>query len=60
MIFAPVIVNAMSEIGLPSAALTTPTDPLISAGRVTWADRRPATARPATAAAPRTEISVPF
>jgi hypothetical protein len=53
-ILAPVIVNAVSPIGLPSAALTAPTAPLISAGSVTWANREKASARPATAAAPRT------
>ena len=37
-IFAPVIVNAMRVIGLPSAAWMTPTAPLISAGRVIWAE----------------------
>src|SRR6266516_814565 len=60
MIFASVIVNAWSEIGLASAALTMPTAPLIKAGKVTWADRRPVIARAATAAAPRTEISAPL
>jgi len=34
-IFAPVMVNATSVIGLPSAAVTTPAAPLIRAGRVT-------------------------
>jgi len=52
-IFAPVIVNATSVIGLPSAAMTTPAAPLINAGRVTWANGTPVSARPATAAAPR-------
>src|SRR5262250_129115 len=52
-IFAPVIVNATSVIGLPSAAVTMPTAPLISAGRVIWAIRVKGNARPATAAAPR-------
>jgi uncharacterized protein YbjT (DUF2867 family) len=58
-IFAPVIVNPASVIGLPSAAVTTPAAPLINAGRVTWAMRVKGSARPATAAAPRT-ASVPL
>jgi hypothetical protein len=58
-IFAPVIVNSASVIGLPSAAVTTPAAPSMSAGRVTWAIRVKGNARPATAAAPRT-ASVPL
>jgi hypothetical protein len=38
-IFAPVIVNTVSVSGLPCAAMTMPTAPSISAGRVTWANR---------------------
>ena len=52
-ILAPVIVNATSVIGLLSAAVTAPADPLISAGKVSWASRVKVSARPATAAAPR-------
>jgi hypothetical protein len=44
-IFASVIVNAISEMGLPSAAATTLTAPLINAGRVTWANRVPDSVR---------------